>query len=187
MVSRYTGVDMSAAAIHIARDNIRRAVRGGGTTPSTAAAAAAAAAAGGDGGEEEEGVVIEFVEGDMLAFARGCEAGAYDLVFASLAIHHLPEDQKAELVGRIGGRVLAPGGAFVLVDIFLNPGGRGFDLGLGGRAVCSSQPAAGGRPAAVVGGVWLPRPLVCCTLGQPATGSVACASSPTNRTHLMMT
>lgn len=93
-VASYTGVDMSAPAIEVARGNLGRAL----------AAAPAAAAA--------------FHQGDMVQFCAGCEPGAYDIVFASLSLHHLPAGQKREVLQAIGRRVLAPGGAFVLVDIF---------------------------------------------------------------------
>jgi SAM-dependent methyltransferase len=64
---------------------------------------------------------------DMLGFALSEARAAprsYDLVFASFAIHHLPEAQKQQLLRLIGARLLAPGGAFILVDIFLDDGRR---------------------------------------------------------------
>ena len=44
-------------------------------------------------------------------------------MFASLSLHHLSEPQKADAI-RLAGRALAPGGALVLVDIFLGAPGE---------------------------------------------------------------
>jgi len=127
-VARYTGVDMSAPAIEIARGNLARALSSAGAP---AAAGADGAAAEGEAEAEAEAACVEFVEGDMLAFARECAPVAYDLVFASFALHHLPEGQKAEMLRLLGGKVLAEGGVFVLVDIFLNQGGCWLRLAAG--------------------------------------------------------
>jgi L-threonylcarbamoyladenylate synthase len=44
--------------------------------------------------------------------------GPFDLVVSALAVHHLHDADKAELFGRVG-RVLAPGGVFVLGDVIV--------------------------------------------------------------------
>jgi SAM-dependent methyltransferase len=98
-VASYTGVDMSAPALALARANLCRALAG---APGAAAC---------------------FVQGDMVGFCRGCEAGGYDVVFASFSLHHLPADQKREVLQTIGRRALAPGGALVLVDVFYKDAG----------------------------------------------------------------
>jgi tRNA (cmo5U34)-methyltransferase len=62
-------------------------------------------------------------------------AGPFDLVFSSLAVHHLDGHGKADLFGRVAA-ALAPGGRFVLADVIapedpadvVTPLDEGFDL-----------------------------------------------------------
>lgn len=128
-VARYTGVDMSSAAVSIARGNVTAAL----AAPSAPAAAAGAAA------------VVEFVETDMLGCLESLAPGSYDLVFASLAAHHLPDEQKGELVGLVA-RALAPGGQFLLVDIFFAPGEQEAAGGVCCDCVDECVAAAAGKP-----------------------------------------
>jgi trans-aconitate methyltransferase len=61
--------------------------------------------------------------------------GPFDLVFSSLAVHHLDRQGKADLFERVAV-VLAPGGRFVLADVIVpedaadvvTPLDEGFDL-----------------------------------------------------------
>jgi tRNA (cmo5U34)-methyltransferase len=61
--------------------------------------------------------------------------GPFDLVFSSLAVHHLDGAGKADLFGRVAA-ALAPGGRFVLADVIVpddpadvvTPLEDGFDL-----------------------------------------------------------
>lgn len=57
---------------------------------------------------------------DMLRFTAEQSEASVDLVIASYAIHHLNATDKQQLIRKIT-RVLAPGGRFVLVDIFREP------------------------------------------------------------------
>ena len=113
-VARYVGVDMSAPAIAVARQNVTRALGGGAASTSTTS--------GSDQQQQQQQLPsIEFVQGDMLAHLEAAPAASFDLVFASLSLHHLPApDQKAAAV-RLARRALAAGGALVIVDIFLQP------------------------------------------------------------------
>jgi SAM-dependent methyltransferase len=82
-----------------------------------------AAALGGGGGGAAGAAEIDLREGGMLeGLAAAAERGErFDVVLASLSLHHLSEAEKARAVEAVG-RVLAPGGAFVICDIFLLPG-----------------------------------------------------------------
>ena len=66
------------------------------------------------------GVACDFVEGDLLAAAVAAPAARHGAVVASFAAHHLPsaESGKAALV-RACKAALAPGGALIVVDVFL--------------------------------------------------------------------
>jgi ubiquinone/menaquinone biosynthesis C-methylase UbiE len=55
----------------------------------------------------------------MLSFVKKMPPASYDLVFSSLAIHHLQDTDKEQLVHEIF-RVLKANGALLVVDIFLN-------------------------------------------------------------------
>lgn len=57
---------------------------------------------------------------DMLRFMAEQSEASIDLVIASYAIHHLNTTDKQQLIREIT-RVLAPGGRFVLIDIFREP------------------------------------------------------------------
>lgn len=94
VVSSYTGVDASPPALALARANAKTSL---------------------------PGVVCEFVEGDLLEAANSAPAGRFGAVVASFAAHHLPSTDagKAALVDACKV-ALAPGGALVIVDVFLN-------------------------------------------------------------------
>lgn len=62
---------------------------------------------------------VSFVVDDMLNFVRKTRAATYDLVFSSLAVHHLQDSDKQALVAEVH-RILKPNGVFILVDIFLD-------------------------------------------------------------------
>lgn len=92
LVSSYTGVDMSAAAMRVGKTNLAAALPTG---------------------------AVRHVQTDMLSYARGAATASVDCVFASFAVHHLCAADKAALVKEVR-RVLKPGGAFLLIDIFLS-------------------------------------------------------------------
>lgn len=58
----------------------------------------------------------------MLGYLKGAEAGSVDILLSSFAVHHLSLSEKAELVQEVG-RVLRPGGCFLLIDVFMSEGG----------------------------------------------------------------
>jgi len=47
----------------------------------------------------------------------------YDVVLASYSVHHLNPVDKAEMLKMVA-QLLLPGGSFVLIDIFRQPGGE---------------------------------------------------------------
>lgn len=53
----------------------------------------------------------------VMDYTRELPAGMFDLVISALSIHHLPDEQKSELFGRIKQQ-LVPGGWFVNYDQF---------------------------------------------------------------------
>lgn len=57
---------------------------------------------------------------DMLQVASEQPDASIDIVFSSYAIHHLNAIDKQRLIADIG-RILTPGGCFVLIDIFREP------------------------------------------------------------------
>ena len=57
---------------------------------------------------------------DMLQVASEQPDASIDIVFSSYAIHHLNAIDKQRLIADIG-RILTPGGCFVLIDIFRKP------------------------------------------------------------------
>lgn len=57
---------------------------------------------------------------DMLQVASEQPDASIDIVFSSYAIHHLNAIDKKRLIADIG-RILTPGGCFVLIDIFREP------------------------------------------------------------------
>ena len=93
VVASYTGVDASPPALALARKNAAASL---------------------------PGVACDFVEGDLLAAAVAAPAARHGAVVASFAAHHLPSDEsgKAALV-RACKAALAPGGALIVVDVFL--------------------------------------------------------------------
>ncbi|MGI9143581.1 MAG: class I SAM-dependent methyltransferase [Fluviibacter sp.] len=66
------------------------------------------------------GISAQLICDDMLKVVSEQPDHSADLVYSSYAIHHLNTPQKQQMVGEIA-RVLAPGGLFVLIDIFLEP------------------------------------------------------------------
>ena len=61
---------------------------------------------------------VSFVVDDMLNFVRNTPSSSYDFVFSSLAIHHLQDNEKEQLIREIR-RVLKSNGTLLIVDIFL--------------------------------------------------------------------
>lgn len=57
---------------------------------------------------------------DMLRVAKEQPTASFDVVFSSYAIHHLNAIDKQRMIAEIG-RILSPGGYFVLIDIFREP------------------------------------------------------------------
>jgi SAM-dependent methyltransferase len=88
----YTGVDLSEQAMQIGEQNVR---------PMLAT-----------------GTQLLFVIDDMLNFVRQAATASYDLVFSSIAVHHLQDNEKEQLVHEVR-RIIKPGGAFLLIDTFL--------------------------------------------------------------------
>lgn len=101
------GVDMSAPAMAISATNMADAC-----SPSCS---------------------IDHHEGDMIAYVTDAAAAGrtYDLVLASFSLHHLSTAAKEQMVAALG-RVVAPGGVFLLCDIFKAPGEQ--QAGLSGAA-----------------------------------------------------
>jgi SAM-dependent methyltransferase len=66
------------------------------------------------------GLEIDFVTG--LAQQLPAEDGSYDVVIASLVLHHFPSDRLDIALAEVR-RVLRPGGRFTLIEI--DPGGEG--------------------------------------------------------------
>ena len=66
-----------------------------------------------------------WIEGDLLAWATGPAAGPddmpVDLLHSAFAIHHLDAAQKATFL-QAARRRIAPGGLFIWVDVFCEPG-----------------------------------------------------------------
>ncbi|PRW45022.1 ubiquinone biosynthesis [Chlorella sorokiniana] len=93
-LASYTGVDMSPPALAIAQQNLTFL---------------------------QPACAVSLLQHDMTTFVEACPPGQYDLVFASFAVHHLSLEGKARFLAH-AARCLRPGGAFVLVDIFLRQG-----------------------------------------------------------------
>jgi len=91
-VTSYTGVDLSEQAMEIGEHNVR---------PKLAANAQ-----------------LSFVVDDMLSYVRKAASASYDLVFSSIAVHHLQDNEKEQLVREVR-RIIKPNGVFMLIDIFL--------------------------------------------------------------------
>ncbi|CAF4193231.1 unnamed protein product [Rotaria magnacalcarata] len=91
-VLSYTGVDLSVQAMEIGETNVRKVVSS--STP------------------------VSFVVCDMLDFVKRVPDATYDLVFSSIAIHHLQDTEKEALVNEIR-RILRLNGALIVIDIFL--------------------------------------------------------------------
>jgi SAM-dependent methyltransferase len=90
-VLAYTGVDLSEQAMQIGEQNVR---------PMLAT-----------------GTQLLFVIDDMLNFVRQAATASYDLVFSSIAVHHLQDNGKEQLDREVR-RIIKPGGAFLLIDTF---------------------------------------------------------------------
>ena len=88
----YTGVDLSKQAMHIGEQNVRPNL-----VPN---------------------IQLSFIVDDMLNFVKKAESTSYDLVFSSLAVHHLQDNEKQQLLREVR-RLLKPNGVFMLIDLFL--------------------------------------------------------------------
>lgn len=66
------------------------------------------------------GIDHDLMACDMLEYIQTLPDGSQDLVFSSYALHHLSHSQKQSILTEIG-RILRPGGSFMLVDIFREP------------------------------------------------------------------
>ncbi|KAI7838340.1 hypothetical protein COHA_007908 [Chlorella ohadii] len=93
-LASYTGVDMSAPALAIAQRNLAFL---------------------------QPACTVSLLQQDMTTFVEACPAGQFDLIFASFAVHHLSQEGKARFLAH-AARCLRPGGAFILVDVFLREG-----------------------------------------------------------------
>lgn len=87
----YVGLDITAAVLPLARAEL-------GSVPYEA----------------------RFVHGDMLSFVTAGD-DEFDVVHASLVVHHLGDDDKALLLSALREKVPA-GGVFVWADVFRRPG-----------------------------------------------------------------
>jgi SAM-dependent methyltransferase len=59
---------------------------------------------------------VELFQADMLSFLENGSNGAFDVIFSGFALHHLGSEEKRRLF-REAARGLAPGGAFLLIDV----------------------------------------------------------------------
>jgi len=91
-IELYTGCDLSQPALDIARSRL-----------------------------EKKDIPHRLVCEDMVAVASEQPDTSVDVVFSSYALHHLNAIDKERLLRDIA-RILAPGGAFMLIDIFRDPG-----------------------------------------------------------------
>lgn len=92
-ISSFTGVDLAAGALELARKNIRKALR--------------------------QGTPVDFVHSDIVKFVADCSR-RFDLAFASYSVHHLSLEQKDELVRHLS-KTLRPGGVYFQVDVLRRP------------------------------------------------------------------
>jgi len=65
-------------------------------------------------------ITYQLICDDMIRVAAEQKDASFDLVFSSYALHHLNALQKEKIIKDIT-RILAPGGRFVLVDVFREP------------------------------------------------------------------
>ena len=91
-IKSYTGVDLSEQAMQIGKQNVR---------PMLA-----------------NDAQCSFVTDNMLGFVSKAANASYDLVFASISIHHLQDSDKERLLHEVR-RILKPHGTFMVIDIFL--------------------------------------------------------------------
>lgn len=66
----------------------------------------------------------QWLEGDLLAWAQGAldpSQPATDILHSAFAIHHLDDDAKAAFL-QAARRRISPGGLFIWVDVFREPG-----------------------------------------------------------------
>ena len=90
-VAMYTGCDLSQPALDIAKSEL-----------------------------DASGISHRLLCDDMVRIATEQADGSMDLVFSSYALHHLNAIEKERTLREVV-RILAPGGAFVLIDIFREP------------------------------------------------------------------
>ena len=93
-ISSFTGVDLAAGALELARDNITKALRPG--TPT------------------------HFAHSDIVKYVADCSPQRFDLAFASYSVHHLTLEQKDELVRHLS-KALKPNGVYFQVDVLRRP------------------------------------------------------------------
>ena len=91
-ITFYTGVDLSEQATQIGQQNVQSVL------PNDAQ--------------------CSFVIDDMLSFVNKAADASYDLVFASISVHHLQDNDKERLLHEVR-RILKPHGVFMVVDVFL--------------------------------------------------------------------
>lgn len=94
LVASYTGVDLSAPAMEISKENINRALKGTDQA--------------------------EWHTADFLSFATSCQE-EYDCILMSFAMHHLTSNEKAEILVQCHRLLQNSGGAFLMVDIMRQP------------------------------------------------------------------
>lgn len=134
-LAAYTGVDKSAAAMALGAAYLREAAAVGGhhgAGPSDGGSGSGGGSGGGGGSGpppticHAEDDILDYVlrRAEEVAAAPSAEAAdaqRFDVVLASFAVHHLSSESKARLVRSLPA-LLLPGGCFILVDIFRQPG-----------------------------------------------------------------
>ena len=93
-IASYQGVDLSEAALAIARQNL-----------------------------ECLNCAYSFIHGnfiDVVPELASDQPGSFDVILISFALHHLSFEQKDRLIGQLVN-LLSPGGVFILIDIILKP------------------------------------------------------------------
>lgn len=63
---------------------------------------------------------LNLVKGNMEVLIQK-EAGQFDLIYSSYAIHHLPDAEKAVFFQQVSNR-LSPGGRFIYIDVYRQEG-----------------------------------------------------------------
>ena len=63
-------------------------------------------------------ISVSFIYESMLSFVKKAPSSTYNFVFSSLAIHHLQDKEKEQLIREIR-RILKPNGSLMIIDLFL--------------------------------------------------------------------